>query len=435
MNTAMAIAATTRALRDVVQDATGGLSPMAHATSKPPDEAQKDDGNRVNIFLYHATTNAAWRNRDAPSSARAGESSKPLLPLNLYYLVTAYGENDDDVSAHVLLGHVMRRLHSQPSLPLTDRDLLLQKQLEPIRITLQPLTLDEVSKLWSSFQTPYRPSAMYELAPVLIDHEQPNAVPLPVLQRGQADRGWDVGVTPLPVIEAFQYLPKRELDEIVAGRRPLPSREFAKRSFGVSLLGGLLLRGQNLTRQGAVTAEFRHLAAAETIDGRRTSLVNTIEPVKVSSEALLFDFSNRPPQAWPAGAYTVCLRYASSSDPVQFTNSLLYTNSLTVALVPRITRIRRVGTSELGVYRLSVALAPPIRNDQQAVVLVGDREFSPFSRMPNEVIVELPAPFPPTDTYARLRVDGVDSLLFDADGAVNAPPQYEETFLVRKPPE
>jgi hypothetical protein len=45
----------------------------------------------------------------------------------------------------------------------------LHEQVERVRITLQPLTLEEVAKLWNVFQTPYRISVAYEVSVVLIE--------------------------------------------------------------------------------------------------------------------------------------------------------------------------------------------------------------------------------------------------------------------------
>src|SRR5262249_21332193 len=70
---------------------------------------------------------------------------------------------------------------------LTDND--LADQIERVRITPQPLSLDELSKLWMMFQTGYRISAGYQVSVVLIESTRPSRTPLPVLTRGKDDRG------------------------------------------------------------------------------------------------------------------------------------------------------------------------------------------------------------------------------------------------------
>jgi hypothetical protein len=97
------------------------------------------------------------------------------LALNLYYLLSAYGANDDDPDphSHRLLAQAMRLLHDHPVLdPGRIREALagndLHEQAERLRVTLQPLTLEEMTKLWNTFQTPYRVSVAYEVSVVLI---------------------------------------------------------------------------------------------------------------------------------------------------------------------------------------------------------------------------------------------------------------------------
>jgi hypothetical protein len=45
---------------------------------------------------------------------------------------------------------------------LIDKD--LYQQIEKVRIVPQPLSLEEMSKLWTIFQAPYRISAAYEVS-------------------------------------------------------------------------------------------------------------------------------------------------------------------------------------------------------------------------------------------------------------------------------
>ena len=55
-------------------------------------------GNQINVFLYQVLPDAAWRNRDMPRQMRPGETGHPPLPLVLYYLLTAYSDDEDDTT-------------------------------------------------------------------------------------------------------------------------------------------------------------------------------------------------------------------------------------------------------------------------------------------------------------------------------------------------
>ena len=65
----------------------------------------------------------------------------------------------------------------------------LHQQIERVRITSQPLGIDDMNKLWGAFQTNYRLSVAYRVSLVLIDSQRPKRAPLPVLTIGKGDIG------------------------------------------------------------------------------------------------------------------------------------------------------------------------------------------------------------------------------------------------------
>ena len=170
-------------------------------TVLPLDKARgNNNNNQLNLFLYHVTRNATWANRDIPQQVKPGETGFPPLPLNLYYLVTAFGRDNDATKpfGHELLAKAMITLHDHTllgtdeigtatavTLPRSD----LHRQIERVRITFQPLTLDVLSKLWTGFAMQLRLSAAYEVSVALIESTQPVRAPLPTLTRGKDDRG------------------------------------------------------------------------------------------------------------------------------------------------------------------------------------------------------------------------------------------------------
>src|SRR5216684_5234320 len=191
MSNELAIAAVTRTLRQLIDDAVKETVPgnipndvqpthqIQDVTTLPLDKARDSNAttNQVNLFLYHTLLNAAWRNQDLPRQARPGELSQPPLALNLYYLITAYGQDNNELISQFLLGRAMRVLHDRALLmPSEISNALaaseLHDQIERVRITPQPLSLEEMSKLWMTFQTQYRISAAYEVSVVLIETRQ-----------------------------------------------------------------------------------------------------------------------------------------------------------------------------------------------------------------------------------------------------------------------
>ena len=59
----------------------------------------------------------------------------------------------------------------------------LHEQIQRIHITQNDLSLDDLSRLWTMLQTPYRLSVAYEVRAVVIEAERPAVVPLPVARR------------------------------------------------------------------------------------------------------------------------------------------------------------------------------------------------------------------------------------------------------------
>ena len=197
MSNQLAIAAVTATLRSLLVRGVG----IPEVTARPLDNARRSaTGHQLNLFLYQVLPDAALRNQDMPFRTKPGENDYPPLPLMLYYLLTAYSDDEDDTNAHRLLGEAMGVLHDHPLLgaaeiknatsPIAELSASnLHEQIERVRINLQPLTFEDMSKLWTTFQTHYRVSAAYQVSVVLIESARAPRTPLPVLKRGEDDRG------------------------------------------------------------------------------------------------------------------------------------------------------------------------------------------------------------------------------------------------------
>jgi hypothetical protein len=179
MSNALAIHAVTVALRRRLDRGLNAEVPGTRVTTCPPDRAHQAAGNRVNLFLYHTVPSPAWRNATPPDVPGPG-AAQPPLALNLYYLVTAHGQNEDDPDpiSHRLLGKAMAILHENPIIePAEIRDALTADagaadggdgRFDRVRIAPQPLELDQLTRLWTCLGSPFRISVAYEVSVVLI---------------------------------------------------------------------------------------------------------------------------------------------------------------------------------------------------------------------------------------------------------------------------
>lgn len=418
MSNALAIAAVTASLRNLLENVnqgTGLNGSSVAITTKPPDKAR--DGtttdNQINLFLYQVLPNAAWRNTDIPQRVRSGETAIPPLALNLYYMLTAYGEGDDDSLGHRLLGHAMSIFYDHPllgaqeindALP-SDVDSDLENQIERVRITLQPLTVEEIFRLWSGFLTQYRISVSYEISVVLIESTRAVRTPLPVLTRGKNDKGVKSQGSMQPPITTLTKL-------------DLPTKIQSAIRVGEQLtIEGFRLDAKNaqvLLTQTRLGFTWPLAPDAGTMAQKMTVTIPATPPPLQDQTA---------PTTWPVGFYSVSLRFTNDDG---FTAT---SNELPLALAPTISNKQLQGDHTDATVTLDCN--PGVLPGQRVALLIGDREV-PFVFPPPP---SSPPPSPQAitslsfqvgaivaGTYSlRLRVDGVDSLLIKLDPNTNLP--------------
>lgn len=197
MSNFLAIATVTATLSQLLSEALVLDVDDATVTTIRPDSNGSMPTTGVNIFLYQVTPNAAWQNADLPTRRANGELiQRPQAALDLHYLLTFYGVESDLVPQRVL-GSVIRTLHSQPilsrelirnTIARTEYEYLttsnLADSIELVKFTPLPLSLEDLSKLWSVyFQTAYSLSIAYQGTVVLIESEVSTHAALPVRAR------------------------------------------------------------------------------------------------------------------------------------------------------------------------------------------------------------------------------------------------------------
>lgn len=399
MSNSTALAAVTATLRFILQQGitTDNNQPELNhtkVTTLPPDKARTGvTGNQLNLFLYQVLPNAAWRNRDMPRQVQPGETGMPPLPLNLYYLITAFGLDDDPTQllSHQVLGKAMSLLHDHSVLSASDiqsatsgalSDCDLDKQIERVRITLQPLSVEDISKLWTGFATQYRLSAAYEVAVALIESTQASRTPLPVLTRGDKD----TGVSALPSL----IPPYPALDNIVFDNKQTSARLGER-----LLLNGHHLDGSNLDVQ------FDHplWPNPDEITPETSNPTPTALQVVVKIPIV--------PASWPAGFYTVAVLVQRPNETYRrVTNQLSFPLAPSISIAPT--------SAPPGDITFTVTVSPDVLPEQRAALLLGDREIlADDHKTQTGTLTFQAASVAAGEYYVRLRVDGVDSILVD----------------------
>ncbi len=396
MSNTLAIATVTATLQQMLLNAVGIVPGVDVTTDWPGEREKKRSTPGVNIYLYQVAANAAWRNADLPARNPDGQLvQRPQVALNLYYLLTFYGD-ETKLWPQRLLGSAVLALHARPVLSRKQIDKVIEAARDPTHpvhpyladsnlaesielIKFSPITLnlEELSKLWSVFfQTPYALSAAYQASVVLIEGEETPRAALPVQKPS-------LYVVPFrrPIIESA--VP----DRLEAG-------------------GVLTLQGKNLL------AEVTGIRFGET-------LVQATAPTDSKIEVTL-------PASLLAGVNGVQVVHEQKQDTPPKLYRISESNIMPFILLPRITTPPPITVTRGANFILDVS--PPVARSQRVTLVVGEEEIRipqrPETDPPatTKLVFPIPAGFSSGDFLLRLRVDGAESsLTADSTGRYNAP--------------
>jgi hypothetical protein len=171
-----AILRVTEAMRGRLQIALAASGVPGTVFVGPLDDPDAS-GAALILFLYKIVPNATLRNREHRIATSPVQVFEHALPLDLFYLITVGTRpGASEETPLQALGFVMQALHSAPDLTGAAVD------HETVRVTLEPLTTEEASRIWALFPTAnYRTSIAYQASPVWIDPAQPALVGPPVV--------------------------------------------------------------------------------------------------------------------------------------------------------------------------------------------------------------------------------------------------------------
>jgi hypothetical protein len=195
MSNYLAIATVTATIQRVLQNGIAVDMPGILVTTEHPGASGEGiPKKRVNLYLYQAVPNPAWRNNDLRSRRPKGELIKQAQAgLDLFYLLSFYGE-DKKLEPQRLLGSAIGSIVDSPiltsemiqeTMQKADNNFLLdstlEQQVEKVAVVPTVMTKEELSKIWSSYcQPPYVLSFAIQAGVILIEGNKPSARALPV---------------------------------------------------------------------------------------------------------------------------------------------------------------------------------------------------------------------------------------------------------------
>jgi len=385
MSNFFAIATVTAAIVNVLQAIKQDVA-GATITAKPLDVSNSEaPSNRLNVFLYRITPNIGYRNANLPTYNQGGELVRsPLISIDLHYLLTAYGAQNDDLMAHQILASAMRIMEENAiltkkvirdtvatvsKLTFGDRSSDLADQIENIRLSFSNISIEELSNIWSSSQTNYRLSATYQASVVLLEStSQPKIAPV------VRDRMLYV----LPITESFiesiepqivEYGPKAKIRII----------------------------GRNL-KADAVRVYIDNISFAP---GEQ----DTVNPDRISMKI---------PEGLPVGLRQVrVVQPMMMGLPPKEHETAFSSNTVPFILCPSIVSLSP--QKIMPGNDLTVRFLPPAKPADDVSILIGNKIISVPKRLENtppiqEVTVKIPEDTKPDRYIVRIRINNTDSL-------------------------
>jgi hypothetical protein len=165
----------------VLQATLSGIVAPANVRVATPDsfhDLEPTPQPTCTIFLYRVAVNSVMRN--GPRVALGGgATSRPLLPVDLSYLITPWAKDPRD--EHLMLGTILQGLYDRAELGASDLTGTSWAPDDSVQLVLETLTLEEHFCIWDTVEMPYRLSLTY-MARIIGIAPAEQAVAVPVVR-------------------------------------------------------------------------------------------------------------------------------------------------------------------------------------------------------------------------------------------------------------
>ena len=131
-----------------------------------PFDLQDNDSVKLSIYLYRITENPTTKNQ-VPAQGNGGRLRKAPLTLDLHYLVTPLVGTVGD--QQIILGKVMQVLYDRSILQGADLTGSLAASGDELRVILNPVALEETTRVWQAMEMSYRLSLVYLVRVAMVD--------------------------------------------------------------------------------------------------------------------------------------------------------------------------------------------------------------------------------------------------------------------------
>ena len=144
-----------------------------------PKDLAEDNSVRLSIYLYRIVEDPHLKNQSMGIGEGRRQRVAPLA-LDLFYLVTPLVGTPRE--QQIVLGKVMEVFYDRALLEGTDLPAAMNAAGEEVRIVLNPVSLEETTRVWQALEMSYRLSVCYVVRVVLVDSRR-SRITMPVLSR------------------------------------------------------------------------------------------------------------------------------------------------------------------------------------------------------------------------------------------------------------
>lgn len=145
---------------------------MAVSLRNPEEMADRNDQG-LSLWLYRITRDEDRLN-DPPERISPTVFQEPPLPLRLHYLMTPIVDPATPNNAEIeqsVLGKVVQSLYGHPDFRGTDLNGDFAGTDNEFRARLEPMTVEDITRIWNALEQPYQLSVSYEVTLVRIASE------------------------------------------------------------------------------------------------------------------------------------------------------------------------------------------------------------------------------------------------------------------------
>jgi hypothetical protein len=151
------------------QQISGLIDSEDRISLESPAELENNNSVRLSMYLYRVLENPYMKNR-FPAEGSGGKTRKTPLALDLYYLLTPLVGTPRE--QQIVLGKTMQILYDQAILEGPDLSGSSGTTAEEIRLILNPVSLEELTRVWQALEIPYRLSVCYIARVVIVDSQK-----------------------------------------------------------------------------------------------------------------------------------------------------------------------------------------------------------------------------------------------------------------------